>query len=532
MVRNEIALVSILLLLCLTLFFFRLGARPLWNPDEGKHASTTKDMVLSGDWVTPTYNGKNFYDKPILYNWLAAISFTVFGFTEFAARLPAALLGLGGVIITYLLGRKMFGAMAGFLGGVILATSPEYVILSRVVVHDISLAFFVTLSLYFFYLGFASAGHRRIYFLLCYASSGFAVLAKGPIGAALPGLIIGLFLMLKGRLRFLKDMQLGWGTLVFLIVAAPWYILISLKNSDYAGYFFLQQNLQNFLSSEIGHPEPFYYYIPILLGGFFPWSFFLPLALTRTLGVRLKAMDDGSLFLVIWLGAVFLFFSIASSKLPTYILPSFPAAALLVGVLWHDLLSAPTPQLRKGFIYSSVPMVAVLTLALVYIVITPPTRLMSKYGIDLLRMNSLASTVAGMALLSFLLLVRKKYKAFFSANVGLILGGIILFIVLIVPSISPYRSSKRLAQRLDALVPPGEKFVFYREIRDSALFYTNRRGLVLYIPRQVVQHLASGKKTYCVIEKRHFEELEKLKEISEVVYREGRDLIITTKNSG
>jgi 4-amino-4-deoxy-L-arabinose transferase-like glycosyltransferase len=235
---------------------------------------------------------------------------------------------------------------------------------------------------------------------------------------------------------------------------------------------------------------------------------------------------------VIWFGAVFLFFSIASSKLPTYILPSFPPAALLVGVLWHDLISAPTPQLHKRFFYSSVPMVAVLTLALAYLVLTPPTRLISKYGIDLLGMYSLASIVAGMALLSFLMLVRKKYKALFSANVGLILGGIILFILLIVPSINPYRSSKGLAQKLDALVPPGEEFVFYREIRDSALFYTNRRGLVLYIPRQVIQHLTSGMKSYCVIEQRHFEELEKLREVSEVAYREGRDLIITTKNSG
>ena len=245
MSRNEIVLVSMLLLLCFTLFFFRLGARPLWNTDEGMHASTSKDMVLSGDWVTPTLNGKNFYDKPILYNWLAALSFMLFGFTEFAARLPAALLGLGCVIITYLLGRRMFGPMVGFLAGVILATSPEYVVLSRVVVHDIALAFFVTLSLFLFYLGFVSERYRKTCFLIFYVSSGFAVLAKGPVGIALPGLIIGLFLILKGRLRFIKEMWVGWGTLVFLLVAAPWYILISLRNSDYASYFFIQQTSFN-----------------------------------------------------------------------------------------------------------------------------------------------------------------------------------------------------------------------------------------------------------------------------------------------
>jgi 4-amino-4-deoxy-L-arabinose transferase-like glycosyltransferase len=495
------------------------------------HASTTKDMVLSGDWITPTFNGKNFYDKPILYNWFAALSFMILGFTEFAARLPAALQGFGCVMITYLLGRLMFGPMVGFLGGVILATSPEYVILSRVVVHDISLAFFVTLSLFFFYLGFTRARYRKTYFLLSYTASGFAVLAKGPLGVALPGLIVGLFLALKGKLRFLKEMRLGWGTLVFLVVTAPWYVLISLKNSDYAGYFFLQQNLQNFFSSELGHPKPFYYYIPILLGGFFPWSFFLPLALIRVLRVRLKAVDDRALFLVVWFGAIFLFFSVASSKLPPYILPSFPAAALLVGVLWHDLLSAPTVQLGKGFLYSFVPIVVILSLALVYILIIPPTRLASKYGIDLTQIYFLASNIAAIAVLSFFMCVRKNYKTFFSANVTLIVSAVILFLVLIVPSINPYRSSKQLAQRLDALVPLGEKFVFYRRIRDSALFYTNRKGIVLYIPRQVIQHMTSNKKAYCVIQKKHFAELEKLREVSEVVYEEGRDLIISSKTS-
>src|SRR5512135_3040285 len=99
----------LLLLLCFALFFFRLGARPLWDVDEGMHASTSKDMVLSGDWVTPTFNGQNFYDKPVLHNWFVAVSFLVFGFTESAARLPSAILGLGGVLLTYLLGRKMFG---------------------------------------------------------------------------------------------------------------------------------------------------------------------------------------------------------------------------------------------------------------------------------------------------------------------------------------------------------------------------------------------------------------------------------------
>lgn len=530
MSKKQNILVLILVLLCLTLFFFRLGARPLWDTDEGMHASTSKDMVLSGDWITPTFNGESFYDKPILYNWLAALAFMVFGFTEFAARLPAAVLGLGCVMVTYFLGRRMFGSMVGFFGGVILATSPEFIILSRVVVHDISLVFFVTLALFFFYLGFTSENHRKACFFLFYASSGFAVLAKGPVGVVLPTLIIGLFLFLKGKLRFLKEMQVGWGVLIFLMVAAPWYVLISLKNSDYAGYFFVKQNLMNFLSSEEArHPRPFYYYFRILLGGFFPWSFFLPLTLIRALWGRIREVDERTLFLVVWCGVIFLFFSTARSKLGPYILPLFPPAALLVGGLWSDLICVPTATLRKGFLCSYIPIVIILSAGLVYILTNPPVHLEVKYGIDLMRINYLAFLMVGIVTFSFLMFFRGHYKLFFSANAGLIVSLILLFIVLLVPLINPYRSTKRLAFKLDSMVFPGEKLVVYLAIRDSALFYTDRKMLVLHNPKQLIDFFSSNKRAFCIIRKDHFEEIknEELKRNAYVIDKEGRDLIIS-----
>src|SRR5512143_854370 len=142
--KEDMLVVLALGLLCLVLFFFRLGAIPLWDVDEGMHAATSKDMVLTGDWVTPKVNGKNFYDKTALFNWMVAAAFEAFGFTEFAARFPAAVLGLAIVLLTYFFGRQLFGRAAGFLAAAVLATSPEFIVLSRSVVHDISLAFFVT----------------------------------------------------------------------------------------------------------------------------------------------------------------------------------------------------------------------------------------------------------------------------------------------------------------------------------------------------------------------------------------------------
>ena len=347
---GEIFFILILLSLCALLFFFHLGKDPLWDGDEGMHAATSKDMVLSGDWITPTLNGEKFYDKPVLYNWFVSLSLLAFGFNEFAARLPSALLGTGCVILVFLLGRRMFGPMAGFLSGVILATSGEQVTLSRTVVHDIALAFFVTLALYFFYAGFKQERRLKRYLLLFYASCGFAVMAKGPLGALLPAMVISLFLLFRRRLSLLREFLSPGGILLFIVIAAPWYVLIILRNRDYGSYFFIQQNLMNFLSSEARHSAPFYYYFPVLLAGFFPWSCFLPLALIRAFRVRLIKMDDGVAFLVVWFLVVFLFFSAASSKLATYLLPMFPAVSCLVGLLWRDLLEDPTPGLRRGFL--------------------------------------------------------------------------------------------------------------------------------------------------------------------------------------
>jgi 4-amino-4-deoxy-L-arabinose transferase-like glycosyltransferase len=343
--KDETLFLLALLLLCSFLFFFHLGARPLWDRDEGEHASTSKEMLLSGDWVTPKLNGENFYDKPVLHYWFVAVSFLIFGITEFAARLPAALLGLGGVLITYGLGRRMFGPTAGFLAGVILATSPEYYMLSRTVVHDISLVFFITLALLFFYRGFQEEKHRRRRFLLFYVFLGFAVLAKGPVGIVLPAVIVGLFLILTKRPGFLREMEIGWGLLIFLAVAAPWYVLVSARNADYGSYFFIKNNVMRFLSSRAQHRGPLYYYFPALFGGLFPWSCFLPLALIGAFRGLLKKGNEARLFLVLWVAVTFLFFSVARSKLSTYILPLFPAVSLLVGGLWSDLTPGPVVPL-------------------------------------------------------------------------------------------------------------------------------------------------------------------------------------------
>ena len=528
--QQDIVFLSILIIFCLIMFFTLLGSRPLWDVDEGMHAATSKDMILSGDWITPQFNGENFYDKPVLFNWLAAISFLVFGFTEFAARLPAAVLGTGCVLATYFIGKRMHSAPVGLIGGLILATSVEFIVLSRVVVHDIALAFFITLALYFFFLGYTEPSRRKSVWFLFYVSLGFAVLAKGPIGLLLPGLILFIFILIKHRWDILKNMQIGWGILIFLSIAGPWYGLIILQNRDYAGYFFIQQNLAYFFSGESRHPEPFYYYIPILVGGFFPWFLFLPTAIYRTLKKGVSNVNDGTLLLLIWFGATFIFFSIASSKLSTYILPLFPAVSLLVAKLWNDILrTPPNESFRNGMLYPLAFLLLLTTAAMVYLLIKPLDVLMSQYGIEAIRINMISTIMVTCTGLTLFFFVKRFYRFSFATMTATVVLGIFLFLLLIVPYINPYRSTKGLADKLDTLLPPGKQLTFFHRIQDTALFYTNRKAEILWGDKALRDYLSSEKRVFCVMEKKYFDALKKVLPSAHIWGQEGDKLLISNE---
>ena len=418
--------------------------------------------------------------------------------------------------------------MAGFLSGVILATSPEYLILSRVVVHDIALAFFITLSLFFFYMGFKDEQHRKRHLLLFYASSGFAVLAKGPVGMLLPALIIGFFLLLRGRPGFLKELLSLWGIILFVAIAAPWYVLIILKNRD-GSYFFIQQNLMNFLSSEARHSAPFYYYFPVLLGGFFPWSCFLPLTFIRVFQDRFNKLDQAVAFLIIWFLVIFVFFSAARSKLPTYVLPLFPAVSCLVGILWHDLLKNPTLKLRRGFFYSFLLILGISIIAMIYLYLNPPDNFEPDYGLDFTRFKSYGLVFLGTFIVPFYLFLTKHLKASFLALVGTVVSIIIFCLLVVVPVINPYRSTKGFALKLDRMLAPGGKLVFGRVMRDSALFYTNRRALLLTTRKELIDFLGSDKRVFCVIRRSLIESDEKLRQMAYMIDQEGHKVIISNK---
>jgi 4-amino-4-deoxy-L-arabinose transferase-like glycosyltransferase len=481
-------------------------------------------MVQSGNWLVPQFNGEPFYDKPPLFNWLVALSFVVFGFTEFAARFPAALIGTVTVLATYRFGRQLVGENGAFLGAVVLATSIQWVVLSRIVVHDILLALFVTLACFAFYRGYADETRRTKNFMLMYASVGVAVLAKGPVGAVLPGGAILVFLALRRELSFVPKLMLVRGALVAALMAVPPYVLTGIQEPEYLRYFLWEKNFGSFVSKDSTHPNPFYYYIPTLLMGFFPWSAFFPMTAWRLLR-RPAKLDPGRLFLLVWTGFVLLFFSAATSKLATYILPLFPAAALLVGNLWAKFLADQDRGLRRGILVSYLCLAAI-------VIWMVPTFWLEARGhrlfdpdIHTVHLIAITSILVSSVVVSVVLAWTKHFRALFGVTAAMI-GALMIYMGLFLLSmVDSYRSSKEIAISIDRMLPPGEKIVFYNEIRPSAAFYVDRDLVALHSAELFEEYIETdGALAIATLNWVH--QIEHLQDRYRVVERYGNKIIV------
>ncbi|MHC1698430.1 MAG: glycosyltransferase family 39 protein [Geobacteraceae bacterium] len=332
------------ILIVFSLFFFLfLGELPFKEPDESRYAEIPREMLESGDFITPRLNYVKYFEKPPLHYWVNALSLSAFGNKEAAARFPSALFGLCGVLLVYHIGRKLYGRRAGLYSALVLGSSVGYLFQSRMNIIDTTLTICMAAALGFFLLASRREEENKgRYYYLFYLFCALSVLAKGLIGIVLPGGVIFLYLLLTKRWNLLREMRIPSGTCLFLVVCAPWFILVSLKNPEFFQFFFIHEHFERFLTKVHGRYEPPWYFIPVLLGGIMPWSFFLPGAVKSVWEKR----DSHQLFLCLWFGVIFVFFSLSSSKLIPYILPVFPAVALLIGSAISAALDDDGPLLK------------------------------------------------------------------------------------------------------------------------------------------------------------------------------------------
>lgn len=351
-VRQDLAVLAVVFG---TAFFQILGKFPLMEPDEGRYGEIPREMLERGDFVTPMLNYVKYFEKPPLHYWLNALSMSVFGENEFAVRFPGALCGLLTILVTYHFGRELFGRREGLFAAVVLGSASGFLIQGRINLTDMTLTFCMTAAVGFFLLATRPDEARKgAYYHLFYLFAALAVLAKGLIGLVLPGGIIFLYLLCCRRWALLKEMRLLTGIPLFLAVAAPWFILVSIRNPEFFHFFFIHEHFQRFLTKVHGRYQPFWYFIPILLLTMLPWSFFVPQAILR--GWQQRKEKDGDVFviLIIWAGFIFLFFSKSNSKLIPYILPVFAPLALLVGHFFSKMLDGEKLPKRTGALLAAI----------------------------------------------------------------------------------------------------------------------------------------------------------------------------------
>ena len=320
----------------LVVWFSGISVRKLQHPDEGRYAEIAREMAASGNWVTPRLNGLKYFEKPPFQYWATAAAFNVFGVHEWTARLVPAIAGILSVMIVGLTAARLDGPTTGVYAALVLAASFWHFALSQLLTLDSVLNAWLAAALCAFLLaqrdGLAPVV-RRNWMLVAYAAAAGATLTKGLVALAIPAATLFLYSLLTRDLGPWKRLSLLPGLALYLALTAPWFLLVSRANPEFAQFFFVHEHVERFLTTEHHREGTWYYFIPLFGAGILPWLLIWLWTLAPSWRSAPPAANGFSWpkFCLVWSLFVFVFFSLSGSKLPSYILPMFPALALVLG---------------------------------------------------------------------------------------------------------------------------------------------------------------------------------------------------------
>lgn len=439
---------------------------------ESNYALTAKEMVMSGDWISPQIYGQYWFDKPILFYTVTAFAYLVFGCTEFASRFFPAIFGLASVALIGWSGKKLYSEKVGFYSAIVLASSFEFFLISKMVITDSLLFFFFSLALMSFLLGYEK--NKSKYYYGFYLGAALAVLTKGPIGILLPGLIITLFLLIKRDFKALRSMKIISGSMLFLIIALPWYsTMIVLHGKNFIDVFFGTHNFLRATVSEHPKDNVFYFYTVVAILALFPWVGFIPEFIKKITANKLEIlrMNSKILFLILWVSCVFVFFQLIATKYLSYTYPLVFPSALLLGKYFAD--NRAIIKYNRAIIWNS--------FFYVFIMLSGGWCFQNK----LISLNSLYFLVGGIGVL----LIGNLYL-FFQGNkktniIAIAVSAYLLNLILINNICLPLaqnRSAKNIAQEIQSLTDNKEVYV-YGNYPTSAVFYSGKK-IVKLVPNK------------------------------------------------
>lgn len=472
---NRRSLLCILLLLGTGLiFFWNLGAIPLFDPDEGRYSEMSLTMLRTGDWMIPRMNGIIHIHKPPLANWLFAESFKIFGPSEFSARLPGVLLSLALLALLIRLGTFLFNFRTGYAAACILATSILYVAISRLVTTDMTLTFVTFSAMYCIAHLFFSDRRRLLYFYGAVIFLGLGMLTKGPVAWMItltPTLVFAIWKKQKIEIPLLHWIL---GFLLFVLISLSWYVAVILTHEGVWDYFVHHQLVGRMFKGRMGRAHPIFYYLLIVPLGFFPWTFFLPAAWAD----RKEVLKDASLriraqFVLLWFLVPFILFSLFRTKLATYIVPVFPPLALYGALYWAHWLDPKTKSFSRrieGTLWLLARLLpAMIGGGLIFVMVKPEFLT----GIPLSFVAALLLLLTGVTFA--VESVRKKGSL---RPVFMLLVLWMSLMSLLALSALPYlqyKNSKQIALELAKTKKPGEKILLWGDYYASLPFYLQER---------------------------------------------------------
>ena len=309
--------------------------RRLANPDEGRYSEISREMVQSGDWVTPRLDGLKYFEKPPLQYWATALAFRAFGENEVTARLYVAACGLLTLLVAAFTAGRLGSAEASTATALALSCSPYFMALGTIVTLDMGVTLWITVAVCALLLAEDAfergAPPARGWLATAWAAMALAVLSKGLIGIVFPAAAVFLQIVLRRDLSVLRRLGWAYGVPIFLAIAAPWFLAVSRANPEFAHFFFIHEHFERFLTHEARRVQPWWFFLPIVAFGFLPWSFALPGAIREAWANEAGRRFQPLRVMLAWCALVIVFFSVSGSKLPAYVLPVFPMLAIVLG---------------------------------------------------------------------------------------------------------------------------------------------------------------------------------------------------------
>ena len=465
-------------LLALTAVFYQLGTLPLMAPDEGRNAEVAREMYQTGQWLVPLYNGAPYLDKPAFYFRTVALAYDLLGVSEFAARFSSALFAFGLLGLVYAFCRRVYSRTLAATAVATVAAMPLFMAFSRIVIFDMTLAFFVCAAIFSGYL--AEMQQEKRWYLLTAASSGIATLVKGPVGFILPTLVLVLFNLWQGIPRGYMGRMFHWKHwLVFLALVLPWFVGLSMACPDFPYYGIMKESVARFTTKEFHRTAPFYYYGLIILTGCFPLCLLLPQAALHAIRQRrfLAAPDR---LLIVWCVAVIVFFSLSQSKLPGYILTAVVALGILIARVfeksWQEGQNTALRMVRQGTLAFGLLST---TLAIAcFLVMAHPEWLGAYLRAEVVHdlkplLPHLTLSWVGLAAFSLMSLVKKRPRVHFMA---------FMLVPLLILTINfplfevhaRHKTGKTLASQVATLVPDNTTLVCVQCFPNGMAFYLQR----------------------------------------------------------